>query len=139
MLGWSLFGSNLYKVLFYRQTVDRAEQMCADLSARLVQVDSVEENKFLYTMLDINRDIYPNSEYWVGNKVATTGVHDWEDGEPDTHDCVALGRTDTGDWKWKGVDCGLQQSSYFICQKTVTTESGNWDWVGTKIKISVTR
>ena len=73
VLGWSLFGSNLYKVVFHRQTVDRAEQMCADLSARLVQVDSLEENKFLYTMLDINRDIYPNSEYWVGNKVATTG------------------------------------------------------------------
>ena len=122
MFGWSLFDRNLYKIVFYKQTMDKARQLCTDLSAKMVQVDSLEENQFLYTMLQSNEDIYPASEYWVGNSLATTAVTDWAGNEPGVGDCIMLGRESAG-WKWKSAECGTDEAKYFICEKEVTTES----------------
>ena len=122
MLGWSLIGRSLYKTVFYKVSLPRAQQYCTDLSAELVQIDSMEETKSLYTMLETNYEIYPDSEYWVNNTVETTAVSDWGQDKPTAGDCLVLGK-DGKDWTWKGADCETEEGKYFICKKPVTTES----------------
>ena len=125
MFGWNLFSTSLYKTVFYRQnSVDKSKQLCTELSASLVHIDTEEEHMFLYSLVQTNHDLYPDTEYWVDNRQVTS----WAGNEPNNMNsktgCTKLGK-DGSDWKWKVADCTEEQGSYFICEKEVTTEAGN--------------
>ena len=107
--------------------MDGAQEYCQDISSKLVQVDTKEENQFLYNMLDTNDDIFPGNEYWVGNKLGETVVSDWGDSNPTEEECVVLGKEkEVGRWVWRSAGCMPEVQRYFICEKNVTNEQGKY-------------
>ena len=122
-MGWSQHGWGLYKVVFQKNSLDGAQEHCKDISSQLVQVDTMEENQFLYSMLDINDEIFPGSEYWVGNNFSETVVTDWGDSNPTAEECIVLGK-DGVKWVWRSAGCTPEVQRYFICEKKVTNEQG---------------
>ena len=124
VLGWSQHEWSLYKIVFYKQVLDSAEEHCASIGAELAWVDTLEENQYLYTMLETSYQIYPDSKYWVGNRLAdSTIVPDTVHG---TGECVLLAKDSTGSWAWHSTDCSTEQSSYSVCQKKVTKEASKY-------------
>ena len=124
-MGWSQHGWDLYKIVFQKNSLDGAQEYCWDISSKLVQVDTMEENQFLYSLLDTNDEIFPDSEYWVGNKLGETEVSDWGDTGPTSEECIVLGK-EGGRWVWRSAGCMPEVQKYFICEKPVTNEQGKY-------------
>ena len=124
-MGWSQHEWGLYKIVFQKNSLDGAQEYCWDISSKLVQVDTMEENQFLYDMLDTNDEIFPGNEYWVSNKLGETVVSDWGDSNPTKEECIVLGK-EGGRWVWRSAGCLPEVQRYFICEKNVTNEQGKY-------------
>ena len=96
--GWSAFGGSCYAVSDTRKTYDDAVSACEALGAKLVSIESAEENAYVQELCDrrtcwIGLTESPDSENWfwadgtaAGTNGEWSGYTNWEKGEPNNYD-----------------------------------------------------
>ncbi|XP_045194284.2 perlucin-like protein [Mercenaria mercenaria] len=124
--GWEMFQDSCYLFVDSCKSFTNAENNCRSLDARLVHVESGEENTFLRSYLSG----LPMADYWIGMtdedqegnwKWYGNGVDvqffDWKPGEASSNrheNCAVFG--DTISYTWADVACGSRRKS--VCEMT---------------------
>ena len=131
--GWIGNGKSCYKLFTSKKTWENAKEECEEWNARLVKVESPEENDF------IKEKILPTNEngnYWIGlsktneenvwiwtdgTQLDSDGYENWENNQPDNNqnqqNCVVIHirKSDPDhNGKWKDIRC-FQEWKY-ICE-----------------------
>ncbi|XP_061197671.1 C-type lectin domain family 4 member M-like [Saccostrea echinata] len=126
---WSSFGSSCYMIIKQKKSWDDAAVKCLRYGAKLVEIETKEENDFLKQTLINTNDIYWTGgidEVTEGRFVwASTGnpltFKDWNDGEPNDYnkreDCLDFSKGFNRRKLWNDNRC--ESKFYFVCEKTV--------------------
>ena len=133
--GWIGNGTSCYKLVKPSNTWENATKECKKLNARLVKVDSREENDFIKTEL---LPTHIDGGYWIGlsdsdnegdwmwtdgTQLDSDGYKNWGDGQPKNNndndeDCVLIRirESDPDHYgKWHDRPCRLDKK--YICEK----------------------
>ena len=133
--GWIGHGTSCYKLVTPSKTWENAKRECEKTYARLVKVESREENDFIKTLLlptdkDVNHWIglsdSDNEGDWMwtdGTHLDSSGYNNWGDNLPkndknNDRDCVVIGtkKSDPNHYgKWLVRPCSSQRK--YICEK----------------------
>ena len=133
--GWIGHGTSCYKLVTPSKTWENAKRECEKRYAKLVKVESREENDFIKTLLlPTDKD----GNYWIGlsdsdnegdwmwtdgTQLDSDGYKNWGDNQPKTNknnieDCVVIKirKSDSDHYgKWHDRPCSLQKK--YICEK----------------------
>ena len=126
---WNHFGhtDSCYKVVGREETFGKAEAVCKALNSHLVQIDNVEENKFVAKLLNRETawiglsDLSTPGYVWItsGNVPQYTN---WAPGEPnndnDAHCGVMWNSKYPG--QWDDENCG--KHLLFVCEQGESRE-----------------
>ncbi|XP_062596426.1 ladderlectin-like [Saccostrea cucullata] len=127
---WISFGSSCYMIIAQKKSWDNAAIKCLQYGAKLVEIETKEENNFLKQ----RTSIYNRKEFWIGGideflegrfVWASTGSSltftDWNKGEPNNdksrEDCIEISRHPARLGMWNDNSCSYE--FYFICEKTL--------------------
>ena len=133
--GWIGHGKSCYKLVTSSKTWEKAKEKCEKWNARLVKVESREENEFIKAkILPTNK----NDDYWIGLSNSgeenvwmwTDGTQldwdgytkpNWGDNQPDNNknnkNCVVIRiKTSDPDHYGKWHDLGCFQERKYICE-----------------------
>ncbi|KAL4231019.1 hypothetical protein ACF0H5_011391 [Mactra antiquata] len=111
-----------------------ALQMCRELGAQLVEIETAAEN----TYLKAQAQVYAKDQFWISltdigeegswmwmsskASINTTGFSDWYPGQPDNHgvdqNCAALyinRAHHAPSWQWSDIACASR--NHYICEK----------------------
>ena len=133
--GWINNGKSCYKLFTSSKTWKKAKEECKKWNARLVKVESSEENDFIKTeLLPTDEDV----SYWIGlsdsdnegdwmwtdgTQLDSDGYKNWGDKRPKTNennieDCVVIKirKSDSDHYgKWHDRPCSTERK--YICEK----------------------
>ena len=131
--GWISNGKSCYKLFTSSKTWENAKEECKKWNARLVKVESSEENDFIKT------ELLPTDEddnYWIGlsdsdnegdwmwtdgTQLDSDGYKNWGDNQPDNEkdkqNCVLIAiRTSDPDHNGKWHDKRCSRKRKYICE-----------------------
>ena len=125
------FGGHCYAAPGIKgMTIDDAEAVCESRGARMVRIDSTEENAFVHSLLP-----FLNQAAWIGLRRASDTFRWWPDGAPATftnwapgepnnergENCVVMWgpRLPQQDWrgKWNDAPCNKPGRDTVICER----------------------
>ena len=125
---WVTHGNSQYILVTYQYNRDAAQQYCKNNKAHLVNIESEEENTYVYSMF--KNGLSTSDDLWIGiNDINTEGSYqksdgtaqnyfNWRDGEPNNdhggqpENCVDMSYTSS---KWNDRSCSTKLS--FICER----------------------
>ena len=131
---WIGNGTSCYKLVKSSKTWENAKKECEKWDARLVKIDSREENDFIKTeLLPTDKD----GNYWIGlsdsdnegnwtwtdgTQLDSDGYKNWGENQPknndNNEDCVLIRKRETDPdhyGKWYDRPCSLERK--YICEK----------------------
>ena len=131
--GWIGNGTSCYKSFTSSKTWENAKEECEKWHAKLVKVESREENDFIKTevMAADKHDYYwiglsdsDNEGDWKwtdGTELDLDGYKNWKESQPDNYadneDCVVIGMTPSYPFysgKWADIPCSSKRK--YICE-----------------------
>ena len=131
--GWIGNGTSCYKLFTSYKTWENANEECEKLNARLVKIESSEENDFIKTeLLPTDKDCScwiglsdsDNEGDWMwtdGTQLDSDGYKNWGDNQPDNEkdkqNCVLIAiRTSDPDHNGKWHDKRCSRKRKYICE-----------------------
>ena len=130
--GWIGNGTSCYRLFTSSKTWENAKEECEKWNARLVKVESSEENDFIKTeLLPTEYDNYwiglsdsGKKNFWMwtdGTQLDSDGYKNWGDDQPDNNkykqNCVVMQRRKFNpdhDGKWHDQRCFKERK--YICE-----------------------
>ncbi|XP_052068106.1 perlucin-like protein [Mytilus californianus] len=121
--GWKSFRDHCYYLVKDKKTWFESERFCKKEDSSLVNVNDVDENKWLQSQFKVVKNFWlgitdGDLKHWINavDYAPTTYFH-WASGEPGNvgENCAMF---HTADAKWHDYPCGTQTHP-FVCKKDV--------------------
>ncbi|XP_061195886.1 lectin BRA-3-like [Saccostrea echinata] len=126
ILQWRIFGKSYYLLVKSKLAILEAQRHCLTLGAKLVEVDTPEENTFLTNMaiqenVDIHlgiTDAFVEGQWVFLSSLDPVPLVNWSSRNPDNYrnqDCAGIAGYEG--YKWDDYDCSSKMN--FVCERLI--------------------